>query len=150
MGQFIKDLSFEVPQAPEIYSFLRQNPPEIPITLDTSMRHLSGGTYEVVLKVNIEATAANRPAFIFEIAYGAVVEINESMVPNEAIHPLLLIEVPRQLFPFVRQIISDMTVNGGFPPLLLQMVDFATIYHQKYGVAGQPVEERAPPNTTIN
>ena len=150
LGQFIKDLSFEVPQAPEIYDFLRENPPEIPIGLETSMRHLSAGSYEVTLKVNIEATAAGRTAFILEIAYGCLVEINENIVPNEAIHPLLLIEIPRQLFPFVRQIISDMTLNGGFPPLMLQMVDFAQIYQQRYGVTGQPVADRPAASDAIN
>lgn len=149
LGQFIKDLSFEVPGAPEIYSALRENPPEIPIGLDTSMRHLSEGTYEVVLKVNIEATVAGRTAFILELAYGCIVEVNESIVPNEAIHPLMLIEIPRQLFPFARQIISDMTLNGGFPPLMLQMVDFAQIYQAKFGVAGQPAE-RPPEGAAIN
>ena len=150
LGQFIKDLSFEVPGAPEIYSLLRENAPEIPIGLDSTMRHLSEGSYEVVLKVNIEATVAGKTAFILEIAYGCVVEINESVVPNEAIHPLLLIEIPRQLFPFVRQIISDMTLNGGFPPLMLQMVDFAQIYQAKFGVTGQPIGENPPAGAAIN
>ena len=150
LGQFIKDLSFEVPGAPDIYAVLRENPPELPIGLDTTMRHLSEGTYEVVLKVNIEATVAGRTAFILELAYGCVVEINESIVPSEAIHPLLMIEIPRQLFPFARQIIADMTVNGGLPPLMLQMVDFAQIYQAKFGVVGQPVAESPPAGTAIN
>ncbi len=149
VAQYIKDLSFEVPGAPEVYSALRESPPEIPIGLDTSMRHLSEGNYEVVLKVNIEATVAGRTAFIFELAYGCVVEVNEQIVPNEAIHPLMLIEIPRQLFPFARQLVCDMTLGGGFPPLMLQMVDFAQIYQAKFGVAGQPLET-PPAGAAIN
>jgi preprotein translocase subunit SecB len=150
LGQFIKDLSFEVPHAPEIYSIIRENPPEIPIGLDTSLRYLSPGNYEITLKMNIEASAGGKTAFIFEIAYAALVQIDESVVPSEAIHPILLIEIPRQLYPFVRQIISDMTYNGGFPPLMLQMVDFAQIYQRKFGVPSQPAAEQAPVGVALN
>lgn len=150
LGQFIKDLSFEVPHAPEIFTILRQSPPDIPIGIDVSMRHVSDTTYEVTVSTNIEATAAGKPAFILELAYGCLVDVNEAAVPNEAIHPMLMMEVPRQIFPFVRQIVADMTVGGGFPPLLLQMVDFADLYRRKYGVPVQPVEQAPPAGASIN
>ena len=150
LGQYIRDLSFEVPQAPEIFNILRQAAPEIPVSLDTDMRHLSGSTYEVTLSAHVEAFAAGKTAFILEVAYGCVVEINEQAVPEEHIHPILLIEVPRQMFPFVRQIVSDMTVNGGFPPLMLQIVDFTELYRNKFGVAVQKVARSDQVSPTIN
>jgi preprotein translocase subunit SecB len=144
LGQFIKDFSFEVPHAPEIFGELRQRGPEIPISLDTAVRHLSDNTFEVTMTLHIEAALGPKKAFILELTYGAVVDINTQVVPEEHLHPVLLIEVPRQMFPFVRQIVGDVTVNGGFPPLLLQVIDFADLYGKKFGDAPQSVNRNAP------
>lgn len=133
MGQYIKDLSFETPHAPEIFTALRTEAPEIPIGLDTVVRHLAGSSFEVTLSVQLEAVVQSKKAFILELAYAAVVEVNTQMVPEEHVHPILMIEVPRQLFPFVRQLVADITGNGGFPPLMLQVFDFADMYRKKFG-----------------
>ena len=146
LGQFIKDLSFEVPHAPEIYSLIRDQGPEIPVSIDTNVRHMDGSTFEVTLSLHIEATLAGKKAFILEVAYGCVVEINTQIVPKEHVHPALLIEVPRQIFPFVRQIVTDATTNGGFPPLMLQMFDFAEMYGKKFGSGNQSVEGSSSDN----
>lgn len=138
-GQFVRDLSFEVPNAPDIFSQLRQAGPDISISLDSSARHIEGETFEVGLSFQIEADVAGKKAFILELAYGCVAEVNRQVVPEEHVHPVLLIEVPRQLFPFVRQIIADVTVSGGFPPLLIQVIDFADLYRKKFGAAVQHV-----------
>src|SRR3954462_13643260 len=92
MGQYIKDLSFETPHAPEIFTALRTEAPEIPIGLDTVVRHLGGPSFEVTLSVQLEAVVAGKKAFILELAYGAVVEINQQMVPEQHVHPVLMIE----------------------------------------------------------
>ena len=136
LGQFIKDLSFETPHAPEIFNLLRQQAPAIPISLDTSLRQLEGPVFEVTLSVHLEAQVGDKTAFILELVYGAVAEVNAAAVPQEYIHSLLLIEVPRHIFPFVRQLVADITGNAGFPPLMLQMVDFADMYRKKFAAAG--------------
>jgi preprotein translocase subunit SecB len=151
MGQYIKDLSFETPHAPEIFATLRTEAPEIPIGLDTVVRHLGGPSFEVTLSVQLEAVVSGKKAFILELAYGAVVEINQQMVPEQHVHPVLMIEVPRQMFPFVRQLVADITGNGGFPPLMLQVFDFADMYRKKFGdplatAAAPEGEPAAPPS----
>lgn len=154
LAQYIRDLSFEVPGGPEIFPLLRTASPEIPTSIDMSMRHMTGTTYEVTLSAHIEAFVAGKTAFILEVEYGSVVELDENIIPPEHLHVALLMEVPRLMFPFVRQIVADMTVSGGFPPLMLQMVDFGDIYRKKFGLGGQIVQkggDAAPPEgSTIN
>lgn len=136
VGQFIRDLSFEVPHAPEIFVELRQRAPEIPVSFDVAARHVKDNTFEVDMTVSLQATLGEKPAFILELVYTNLVDIDARAVPEDQLHPLLLIEIPRYMFPFVRQIIGDMAISGGFPPLLLQMVDFVDLYRRKF--ADQP------------
>lgn len=130
IGQFVKDLSFEAPHAPEIFQDLRQTAPDIPISIDCAMRELKENQYEVMLNVHLEATVGDKAAFILEVSYGCVVSLGE--VPEEHVRPILMIEVPRQMYPFVRQIVAETTTAGGFPPLMLQLVDFMDLYRRKY------------------
>ncbi len=146
--QYIKDLSFEVPSAPDIYATLR-NQPAVQINLDVQARAIQEGQpiYEVVLSVKAEArealpgangnaAAEGRVVFIAELHYGGVFTLNN--VPPEAVEPLLLIECPRLLFPFARNVLSDVTREGGFPPVLLQPIDFVGLW-QARRAQGQPV-----------
>lgn len=146
VGQYIKDFSFEVPGAPDIYAQLQTQSPEIPIALDVAARNIAGTTFEVSLTIHLEAALPERKAFILELTYCAAVEVNRQVVPEEHVHPLLMIEIPRQMFPFARQIVADVTNHGGFPPLMLQMVDFGLLYRQKFGTPGaaQPEPEPQP------
>ncbi len=143
LGQYIKDLSFEAPNAPEIFNILRQQPPQIPVSLDANVRQIEGPVFEVTISVNLEARTGDKVAFLLELVYGTVVELNPQAVPEEHAHPMLLIEVPRLMFPFVRQIVSDAIGNAGFPPLMLQVVDFADMYRKKFAAPaeGAPAEE---------
>jgi preprotein translocase subunit SecB len=146
--QYIKDLSFEVPNAPEIYATLRSQP-NVQINLDVQARALQEGqnVYEVVLSVKADAretpagngngTAEGRPVFIAELHYAGVFTLNG--VPAEAVEPLLLIECPRLLFPFARAILSDVTREGGFPPVLLQPIDFVGLWQARKAQQAQPV-----------
>jgi preprotein translocase subunit SecB len=143
-GQYIKDLSFEVPGAPDIYAQLQREAPEIPISIDVAARPINETAYEVALTIHLEAALSDRKAFILELTYCAAVEVNKQIVAEEHIHPLLMIEIPRQIFPFARQIVSDATGHGGFPPLQLQIVDFALLYRQKFGVPGQQQPQPQP------
>ncbi|HBN48633.1 MAG TPA: protein-export chaperone SecB, partial [Thalassospira sp.] len=92
---------------------------------------------EVTIKINVKADVADKVAFIAELQYGAVVTLN---VADEHRLPVLLIEVPRMLFPYVRKIISDLTADGGFPPLMMQQIDFADLFRKKFAkqMEGQP------------
>ena len=149
--QYIKDLSFEVPNAPEIYATLRSQP-NVQINLDVQARALQEGqnVYEVVLSVKADAreaatpgngngtaAAEGRPVFIAELHYAGVFTLNG--VPAEAVEPLLLIECPRLLFPFARAVLSDVTREGGFPPVLLQPIDFVGLWQARKAQAAQPV-----------
>lgn len=128
-GQYVKDLSFEVPGAPGIFGEMQGQNPSIPIHVDINADALNENTYEVVLHLKVEARLAdNRPVFVAELAYGGIFTLN---VPQEHVQPMLLIECPRLLFPFARSIIADMTRDGGFPPLLIQPIDFMQLYRSR-------------------
>jgi preprotein translocase subunit SecB len=139
LGQYIRDFSFEVPHAPGIFAELRQQQHQINAGVEPRIQHMAGNTYEVALIAQAETKIGDRAAFIAELVYCAVVELDERAVPQEHLHALLSIEIPRYLFPYVRQIISDMTVSGGFPPLILQPIDFVDLYRRTYGDKPQTV-----------
>lgn len=126
-GQYIKDMSFEVPGAPEIFSQM-QKAPEIPISVDVQARHLGGNHFEVTIHFDIKANVGDKPGFVMELVYGAVVQANAQ---QEHLQPLLLIEAPRLMFPFCRNLIADITRDGGFPPLMLQPIDFVQLYRER-------------------
>lgn len=134
-AQYIRDLSFENPNAPET---LRggQGLPEMDISIgmdarDLPMEGVTNG-YEVVLNVRAVAKRKEEIVFIAELQYGVTLSIGEE-IPKDTHHPLLFIEIPRLAFPFARQILSDITVQGGYPPLLLNPVDFHALYLQRFG-----------------
>ena len=134
--QYIKDLSFENPNAPE--SVALQQQPKINIDVDVEARTTQDQKlHEVTVKINVKADVADKVAFIAELQYGAVVTLN---VADEHRLPVLLIKVPRMLFPYVRKIISDLTADGGFPPLMMQQIDFADLFRKKFAkqMEGQP------------
>ena len=137
LAQYIKDLSFETPHSPQIFQDLRESPPDIPVEIECETEELKENQHEVTLKIHIEATIGKKTVFILELAYAGVIKLGN--LPKEHIKPMLLIETPRLLFPFARKIVSDVTVQGGFPPLMLQIVDFKDIYIKKYASE----EERA-------
>lgn len=126
-AQYVKDLSFEVPGAPAIFTQLQQRPPDISIKVDVQARPLDTDIYEVVLETRADCKSGEHVAFILELAYAGVFTLN---VAPQDVRPVLLIECPRMLFPFARQILSSTTLNGGFLPLMLGPVDFAALYQR--------------------
>ena len=135
--QFVKDLSFEVPGAPNIFSTLRAQP-NVQINLDVQARRIHDGqsVFEVVLVVKAEASepatessGIPRTVFIAELSYAGVFTL--SGVPENAIEPVLLIECPRLLFPYARNVLADITRDGGFPPVLLQPIDFVALWQSR-------------------
>ena len=125
LAQFIRDLSFENPRAPES---LRGGAaqPQIDLGVEINARGREDGFYEVDLKLSAKANRDDGAIFVVELMYGGVFQITG--VGAEDMEPVLLIECPRYLFPFARRIIADMTGEGGFPPFLLEPIDFAGIY----------------------
>ena len=136
-GQYIKDLSFEAPSAPGVFAAMQQEPPEITINVDVNARPLAEKAFEVILHVQAECKTKDTSAFILEVAYGGLFTIN---VPEEHLQPVLLIECPRLLFPFVRHILSVITRDAGFPPLLLGPVDFVAMYQNSLQKEGETAE----------
>lgn len=128
LGQYIKDLSFENPNAPRSLAPTSQQP-EINININVEANPLAEPDIEVMLKIEGKAQLQGSILFNFELAYGGVFRIQN--VPQENLRPMVLIECPRLLFPFARDIIAKAVRDGGFPPLLLQPVDFVSLYQQK-------------------
>ena len=125
--QYIKDLSFENPNAPNSLR-PREEQPEININIGVNPTPLSQTDFEVELKLEASAVAGEETMFSVELIYGGVFRLEN--LPQEAMGVAILVECPRLLFPFARQIIADATRNGGFPPLMLDPVDFAQLYQQ--------------------
>ena len=124
LAQYLKDLSFESPRAPA--SFQSNQAPKIDVNVDVQGRTLSPNQYEVELSVSAKATRDDATAFIVEASYAGVFEIKN--LPQEQLEMAMLVECPRLLFPFMRQIVSDATKNGNFPPMMLEPIDFMGIY----------------------
>ncbi len=146
--QYVKDLSFEVPGAPTIYTTLRAQP-QVAINLDVQARRVTegGNAYEVTLMIRAEATDPAAPpatngqtpapvVFIAELTYAGVFTLTG--LPDNAIEPVLLVECPRILFPFARNILADVTRDGGFPPVLLQPIDFVQLWQSRRAAGAQP------------
>ena len=144
--QYVKDLSFEVPGAPQIFSQLKSQP-QVSINLDVQARRIQEGqsVFEVALMIKAEAHdnsaqangQADAPAptvFVAELTYAGVFTLTG--LPDNAIEPVLLVECPRILFPFARNILSDVTRDGGFPPVLLQPIDFVALWQSRRAQAG--------------
>lgn len=136
LAQFIRDLSFENPRAPEA---LRAGSaqPQIDLGVEMNARGREDGLFEVDLKLSAKATRDDGPLFVVELLYGGVFQV--SGVPAEEIEPVLLIECPRFLFPFARRIIADVSSEGGYPPFLLDPIDFAGVYASRKAQAGEQV-----------
>ena len=135
--QYVKDLSFEVPGAPEIYTSLREQP-RIDVQLDVQARALQegGNVFEVTLQIRADAKSAEgATAFIAELAYAGVFTVN---VQQDVLEPVLLVECPRLLFPFARNILSDVTRDGGFMPVALTPIDFVALWQSRRGQGGAP------------
>lgn len=134
--QYIKDLSFENPNAPEVYAALLQNQPELSINIDVGSQHLKERSFEVTLILRVGAELGGRSAFLVELQYGALVEV-DPQVPDDHLERLLLTEGPRFIFPFARATVADVTREGGFPPLVINPIDFERFYAHKLQAAQQ-------------
>ena len=126
-AQFVKDISFEAPHVPQIFTEVKTNP-EINVNVDVQAGKVQDAVYQVGLKIKAEAKVEDKVAFLCEVEYGCIATVQ---VPPEHVEPILLIEIPRLLFPFARNIIADLTRESGFPPLMINPIDFVGLYHKR-------------------
>lgn len=130
-GQYIKDLSFENPNPIDSFTKNLDKQPNISVNIGVQAHNLGEGNFEVVLDIRADAKRESDVLFIAELSYGAIVNVDQ--VPEDQAAPLVMIGAPHLMFPYARNIISDMTRDGGFPPLLLSPVDFAALFQQQHG-----------------
>ena len=142
LNQFVRDMSFENVMAQKGASGEVQ--PDINVQVNLDARKRGDDVFEVILKLSIESKAKEGTdvLFLMELDYAGLFRING--VPEEQLHPFLLIECPRMLFPFVRRIVSDVTRDGGYPPLNLDTIDFVAIYRQELARRQAAAAEAAP------
>jgi preprotein translocase subunit SecB len=137
LAQFIRDLSFENPRAPESLRATTIQP-QIDLNVEMNARARPDGLFEVDLKLVAKAQADGQPNFQVELLYGGLFQITG--VPEADLEPVLLIECPRFLFPFARRIIADVVSDGGFPPFMLDPIDFGAVFAARQAqLASQPI-----------
>jgi preprotein translocase subunit SecB len=141
LAQYVKDLSFENPNAPT--SLTQNQQPQINVAVNVSANPIAGNDIEIVLRIEGKADVAGTVLFNVELEFAGMFRIVN--VPQEQAHPLMMIECPRLLFPFAREIVANAVRNGGFPPLLLDPIDFLALYQQR--MAQVQASSAAPPST---
>ncbi|MDP6952130.1 MAG: protein-export chaperone SecB [Alphaproteobacteria bacterium] len=139
-AQYVKDLSFENPRAP---ASLREGAaPQVELSVSVNGRPMEGDDHEVELVLTATAKHDDEVAFVAELTYAGVFHL--SGFTPEQLRPLVMIECPRHLFPFARRVMADCTRDGGFPPLMLDPIDFLALYRRSQEAAAQAQEGGAP------
>ena len=141
LAQYVKDFSFENPGAPRSLQ-ARDKAPAINISVNVNANPLAESDFDVLLSLNAEAKDGDKMLFNAELAYGGVFRITG--FPQEHMLPVLFIECPRLLFPFARQIVADATRNGGFPPLMIDPIDFTQMFTQRMAEEQARAKVQAP------
>ena len=125
--QYVKDLSVENPNAPDVFQWTDQ--PKIDVQFNIGAQPKGEQVTEVELKINVNATAANGTAYIVELSYCGLIGLRN--IPDEQAHAFLFAEAPRILFPFARRVVADAVRDAGFPPLMVDPIDFNGLYYQQ-------------------
>ncbi len=134
-AQYVKDLSFENPNAPQSLA-QQEGHPEIQVNVDVQARAVGQGVYETALRINAGANRGEEKVFVVEMVYAGIFTLHN--IPQENHELVCLVECPRLMFPFARRVISDAVRDGGFPPLFLEPIDFADLYRRhREGAAAQ-------------
>lgn len=149
LGQYIKDLSFENPTPAQTIQKLATEKPSMNINVNLNAAQVGEDIFEVDLKITATAKSNEETAFVAELLYSGLFGIKG--LPEDQLQPFLMIEAPRQIFPFARRILSDVTRDGGFPPLMLEPIDFAGLYQQQLQqAAAQQAEAPAEEDVVVN
>ncbi len=128
LAQYAKDFSFENPNAPRSLT-PQQQQPQIGIQVNVNAKQMADNDFEVDLTLEGDAKIGTEVLFAFELTYSGVFRVRN--IPQDQLHPVIMIECPRLLFPFARQIVAEAVRNGGFPPLYIDPIDFVGLYRQK-------------------
>jgi preprotein translocase subunit SecB len=131
---YVKDLSLEIPNAPQV--FLQQQQPELEVQINTQGAQFQEGYYDVTVTATVTARIGERTLFLAEAAQAGIFSVRN--VPQEDLDPLLGVGCPTILFPYLRETISDLVVRGGFPPVLLSPISFEALYLQRTQQQQQP------------
>nr|WP_325252600.1 protein-export chaperone SecB [Amylibacter sp.] len=142
VNQYIRDLSFENIAAQKNLGGDLKPEVNVQVNLDAAKKSENG--YEVALKLNVSAKSGEQAVFLLEIDYAGLFHIEN--IPEDQIHPFLMIECPRMMFPFVRRIARDVTADGGFPPLNIDNIDFMQLYRAELVRRQQAAAAEAPTN----
>ena len=135
LAQYVKDLSVESPNAPQVFQWQEQ--PSVDVQFNLGANQVADEIHEVVIKIQVSGRSDSGVHFLVDLSYAGLFALRN--IPEEALTPFLMVEAPRLLFPFARQIIADATQNTGFPPLLLDGIDFGSAYlSQLQGQQDQP------------
>jgi preprotein translocase subunit SecB len=143
LTQYVKDLSFENPNAPNSLGPVDEQP-SINLRVDVGVKRLADADYEVALKIGAEAVVQEKTLFLVEAEYAGLFRLTN--FPEADLEAVLVVECPRQIFPFARRILADVTRDGGFPPLLIDPIDFVHLYQQRREQMAQQVAEAGKPN----
>jgi preprotein translocase subunit SecB len=127
ISQYVKDMSFENPNAPAIYQ--QSESPQLDVQFNIGATKLGDDVHEVVLKIEVRAEVGGQVAFLVDLSYAGLFGLRN--IPDEHLQPFLLGEAPRILFPFARRVLADSVRDGGFQPLMLEPIDFAQLYLQQ-------------------
>ncbi|TKD51035.1 protein-export chaperone SecB [Sphingomonas baiyangensis] len=134
LSQYVKDLSFENPNSPAIYQ--SQGQPKLDVQFNIGAAQVGEDVHEVVLKIEARGEIDGQVMYLCELSYAGLFGLRN--IPAEHLQPFLLGEAPRILFPFARRVLADAVRDGGFPPLLLEPIDFNALYFQQAQQAGEP------------
>ncbi|MDA9619320.1 protein-export chaperone SecB [Alphaproteobacteria bacterium] len=148
LGQYIKDLSFENPTPAQTIQKLSTEQPSMNINVNLNAQQMGDDVYEVDLKITATALSGEDTAFVAELLYSGLFGIKN--LPEDQLQPFLMVEAPRQIFPFARRILSDITRDGGFPPLMLEPIDFAKLYHQQIQAAAEQQGGKSDGDIVVN
>ena len=143
-AQYIKDLSFETPTAPGIFQVMQQKAPDIKLSVNVNSNVFEKNVFEIILAIAAHATIDEETVFLLELEYGGVFTLD---CEPENINPLAYIECPRLLFPFARAILSNITREGGFPPLMMGTVDFVAMYQREIENQESETKTEDPPDS---
>ena len=141
IAQYIKDLSAESPSSPQVFQW--QTQPTLDVQFGISGTKVGDDVHEVILKIEVTAKSDSGTHFIIDLSYGGLFAFRD--FPEDALPPFLLVEAPRLLFPFARQIVAETVQHLGFPPVLLDPIDFASAYVSQQQNHGQPGGDGQPP-----
>jgi preprotein translocase subunit SecB len=145
LAQYVKDLSVENPSAPQVFQWNEQ--PQLDVQFNIAVNKVADDVHEVVLKIDASARSASGVQFVLDLSYAGIFGLRN--LPEEALPPFLLVEGPRLLFPFARQVVAAATQDAGFPPLMLDPIDFAGIYMAQVQAAEAQGSGEQPQGETV-